>query len=63
MIVLFSIFNLVDPGSPHWCHKHKKGARIEIQLRFKIQYPMKNHKHEGDIYATIACHQLINIQY
>jgi hypothetical protein len=24
------------------CALNKKGARIEIQLRFKIQYPMKN---------------------
>ncbi len=29
------------PALPH--KLNKKGTRIEIQSRFKIQYPMKNH--------------------
>jgi len=31
--------------------RHKKGARIEIQPRFKIQYPMKN---RGNINLNIS---------
>jgi hypothetical protein len=35
--------------------KIKKGARIEIQPRFKIQYPMKNHFYNGKRHTNIVC--------
>jgi hypothetical protein len=39
----------------HLAAKNKKGARIEIQPRFKIQYPMKNHLYNGKRHTKIVC--------
>jgi hypothetical protein len=43
----------------HWNKRIKKGVRIKIQPRFKIQYPMKNrgkdirkHRHPQDDKST-----------
>jgi hypothetical protein len=44
-----------------WKDCHKKGVRIKIQPRFKIQYPMKNrskdiskHSHAQDVKPITA---------
>jgi hypothetical protein len=40
----------------------KIGGRIEIQPRFKIQYPMKNHYKDGFLIAKSCMVLKINIK-